>query len=147
MEAEDVLDDIVAQSYPIAEDVGAGWLRRDWVVRTAVPLPEEEALRALGARLGDDVFASILDAYGELVSRERLESARPEYRLIRVDERHLVVRMKFAGHERSMGDEAAISQIGFLQRLDRALRIDDLQGLPRALWFFLRMQSEESGGS
>lgn len=147
MDAEDVLNDVDGRSYPVAEDVGAGWLSRDWVVRTAVPLPDDEALRALGARLGDAVFASILDAYGELVSRERLENARPEYRLIRVDECHLVVRMKFAGRERTVGDEDAISQIGFLQRLDRVLRIDDLQGLPRALWFFLRMQSEESGGS
>lgn len=142
MDAEDVLNDVVGRSYPIAEDVGAGWLRREWVVRTAVPLPEADALRALGARLGDDVFASILDAYGELFSRERLESARPEYRLIRVDDHHLVVRMRFAGRERVVGDEDAIAQIGFLQGLDRVLRIDDLQGLPRALWFFLRTQSE-----
>jgi hypothetical protein len=93
------------------------------------------------------VFASILEAYGEFFSRERLENARPEYRLIRVDERHLVVRMKFAGRERTVGDEDAISQIGFLRRLDRAIRIDDLQGLPRARWFFFRVQSEENDGS
>ncbi|MEM9692012.1 MAG: hypothetical protein AAGA56_05685 [Myxococcota bacterium] len=54
-----------------------------------------------------------------------------------VTSRHLVVTVDLPSPEASVGDEAQEYNLGMLQRIDRDLGIDELQGSPRRFWWFL----------
>lgn len=130
-----IRSDVIGSSYPPAIEIANGRLRRDWVARTSRTLPAEAALAALGRKIEDEVHAAIATAFGTVATEAELKAARASISLARLDDLHLVVRIEFAGPDTTVGDAAVISQWGALQRLDREVPIDDLQGLPRSYWF------------
>lgn len=141
MERQTLISELVGEAYPPTVMVG-GRLRRNWIARTASVLPSEADLDDLQRVVEDDAFTKIRDAYSSAATPEQLSNARPSVMLVRLDEHHLIVRIEFAGPEKSVGDAAAISQWGALQAIDRQLRLDELQGLPCEHWFPLRAGRE-----
>lgn len=138
MERKALISEVVGDAYPVAVAVAGGRLLRNWIVRTVDVLPDEVTLAEMQRTLENDAFAHIVTAYSSSATAEVLSAVRPSVQLVRLDDLHLVVRIEFAGPEISVGAEAAISQWGVFQAMDRQMRLDDLQGLPSDLWFFLR---------
>ena len=138
MDRQSVISELREQAYPIALAVDGRRLRRNWIARAVDALPDEETLTAMQRALEDDAFASIVAAYSSTATPETLSAVRPSVQLVRLDDLHLIVQIEFAGPELSVGAEAAISQWGVLQAIDRQVRLDDLQGIPCDHWFFLR---------
>jgi hypothetical protein len=115
-------------------------LRRRWIVRTTRVLPSQAVLSELQQVIEDAVFADIT---GHMQQQPRQNSSRkPAIVLVRFDDLHLIVQTEFAGPQATVGDAAAIAQLGALQRIDRELEVDELQGLPAACWFWLRGNGE-----
>ena len=148
MDRQAVISELRGQAYPVAIAVDGGRLRRNWIARTVDVLPDELTLTQIQRTLEDDAFASIVTAYSSSATTETLSAVRPLVQLVRLDDLHLIIQIEFAGPEISVGAEAAISQWGVLQAVDRQIRLDDLQGVPWDCWFFLRLgrQAETSGG-
>ena len=148
MERTSLISDLVGEAYPVAVALEGGRLRRNWIARTVDILPGEVTLDRLQRFLEDDAIASIRAAYSSSVAAEALSAASPSVRLVRLDDRHLVIRTEFAGPEIAVGSSAVISQLDVLQAVDQRMRLDDLQGRPWDCWFFLRLgrQAETSGG-
>jgi hypothetical protein len=138
MDRQSVISELRGQAYPAAVALDDGRLRRNWIARTVDVLPDEVTLTEMQRVLEDNAFASIVTAYSSSVTAEALSAVRPSVQLVRLDDLHLIVRIEFAGPGLSVGAEAAISQWGVLQAVDRQMRLDDLQGLPADHWFFLR---------
>jgi hypothetical protein len=141
MDLEDDLralrSDLVGRSFPVRIQV-EGRVRRDWVVRTQSSLPPQGELDSLQLALEEHTFAIIKAAYAEAVPLERITGARPSYRLVRLDDVHLVVRAEVAGRETNVGDADLIAEWGVLQAVDERFRLEDVQGLPCEYWFPLR---------
>lgn len=142
MDRQSVISELREHAYPVAVAIDGGRLRRSWIARTVDVLPDEVTLTEMQRVLEDHASASIVTAYSSSATAEALSAVRPSVRLVRLDDLHLIVRIEFAGPEISMGTEAAISQWGVLQAVDRQMRLDDLQGIPCDHWFFLRASRE-----
>ena len=145
MGLESLISQLVSQLYPVAFAAGAR-LRRDWVVRATRPLPTQAVLSVLQNKVEEGVFETIISAYSTSATAEQLAGARPSVQLTRLDDLHLVVRTEFAGPETTVGDVAAIAQLGALQKIDREIEFDELQGLPADWWFWLRASREAPEG-
>jgi len=65
---------------------------------------------------------------------------------VRIDDVHLSVRIESASLSASIGDDIAIVHYGVLRRLDRDIRIDDLQGFASFALVFLRAAREAFEG-
>lgn len=130
MNARDSLrSQLVGDRYPpVIED--AGRFRRDWVVRTGTALPADEELNELAGQVNRTTKAAVVAATGseQAVTVE----------LIRVSDKHLVVRIFFPRPELATADVAAVAQWGALRLCNEYVEIDDLQGLPAAFWWWLR---------
>lgn len=137
MDRQTLISELVGEAYPVAVAVD-GRLRRNWVARTVGPVPDEEALAQLHRKLEQHTNTSITAAYASSTPPQDLARARPSIRLLRLDDRHVIVRVEFAEADKSVGDAAAIAQWGVLQTLDRELPIEELQGIPADYWFALR---------
>lgn len=141
MDRQTLISELVGEAYPVAVSVD-GRLRRNWVARTVNAVPDEHALTILQTKLEEDANLRITTAYASSTSPVALAHSRPSIALFRIDDRHLVVTIEFAGPDKSVGDAAMIAQWGVLQALDDQLRVEDLQGLPADCWFPLRAGSE-----
>jgi hypothetical protein len=137
MDRQTLISELVGEAYPPAVEVGSR-VRRNWIARTVAVLPQEATLIDLERTVETYAVAQIREAYAATATAGQLSSARPSIALLRLDDHHLIVRVEFAAPEDSVGNAAWISQWGVLQAIDRVLRLDELQGLPRALWFPLR---------
>lgn len=142
MERQTLISELVGDAYPTAVAVEGGRLRRTWIARTVPVLPDDTQIGEMQRALEENAFSSIETAYSSSATGEALSAARPSVRLMRLDDHHLVVRIEFAGPEKTVGDAAAISQWGVLQAIDRGLHLDELQGLPCEYWFPLRAGRE-----
>lgn len=143
MERKTFISELVGDAYPVAVALDGGRLRRNWIARAVDVLPDEAALSELQRVVEDEAIASIRAAYSSSVSAEALAGALPSVRLVRLDDRHLIVQTEFAGPDLAVGSSAAISQLEVLQAVDQQIRLDDLQGLPWDFWFFLRFGREK----
>lgn len=140
MEEEEIRRTLVGLSYPQVVDIGIGRLRRYWVLRTGTPLPNTSELVVIQRRLQNGICERLRSLYSGTVNTSDLESALPVIVLSTLDEHHLVVRIDFAAPSRSVGDSAGISQWGVLQDLQTYLQIDDIQGIPKRFWFFMKTE-------
>lgn len=139
---EALISGVVLGAFPEVVAVGAR-LRRNWIARAIKPLPDQATLLRMQQVLEETIFAIIENAYSSSVTRDQLIRAKPTYLLVRLDDLHLLVRIEFAANETTVGDAATIAQWGALQRIDREIELDDLQGLPCRFWFPLRAAREE----
>ena len=123
-------------AYPVAEDVGPDKQRvlRRWTVRTLRDLPAQASLDALAAQWVDEVAQTVRATTGQRVSSAGLPTAS----VLRIDDRHGVVVVEVPTPPQTLGNEAAIATWSLLRSVDAAFGIEDLQGLPRHLWFELR---------
>ena len=142
MERTSFISELVGQAYPIAVALEGGRLRRNWIARTVDVLPDEVTLDKLQRIVEDEAITSIRAAYSSSVTEEALAAALPSVKLVRLDDRHLIVRTDFAGPDLAVGGSAVISQLDVLQSVDHQMHLDDLQGLPWDCWFFLRLGRE-----
>jgi hypothetical protein len=143
MERKTFISELVGEAYPIAVALDGGRLRRNWIARTVDVLPDEATLGKLQRFFEDEAIASIRTAYSSSVTAEAISAALPSVQLVRLDDRHLIVRTEFAGPDLAVGSSAVISQLEVLQAVDHQIRLDDLQGLPWDFWFFLRLGREQ----
>jgi hypothetical protein len=146
MDREILISELIGEAYPTTVTLESGRLRRSWIARTVEVLPPEGRLSDMQRALEEDAFMSIKKAYSSSATPQALVDARPSVHLARLDDHHLVVRIEFAGPEKTVGDAAAISQWGVLQAIDRELRLEELQGLPCEHWFPLRVAREGKAG-
>jgi hypothetical protein len=58
----------------------------------------------------------------------------PNLSCIRLDDRHLLIRIEYTTSEVMAGELRIVSNFGILRELDKVLRFQELQGLPRAYW-------------
>jgi len=137
MDSQQLISELVGASYDSTIHMEKR-LRRNWLVRTVDPLPNQGTLSKMQAALEEVVFASIGQAYSAVSTPEALAGVRPSILLVRLREFHLLVRIECADHENTIGDAISIAQWGTLQRLDKEIEFDDLQGLPWDCWFQLR---------
>lgn len=145
MERQFLVSELVGQAYPPAVAVEGGRLRRTWIARTSSVVPSDANLTEMQQALEEEAFSSIKEAYAATATAEALAAVRPSVHLVRLDDDHVIVRIEFAGPERTVGDAAAISQWGVLQAFDRRVRLDELQGVPSEHWFPLRAGREAEG--
>jgi hypothetical protein len=138
MDREALISALITELHPYAFVEG---IRRrcNWIVRTSTLMPSQASLSELQRLIEMSVFKDIEIAYGATATSSQLEDVRPTLCLTRIDDFHLLVRIVFAGPESSIGDSALISQWGTLQAVDQKIEIEELQGLPRAFWFPLRI--------
>ena len=134
----ELMSQIVGMSYPQAAIIEGGYLRRYWIARTAANLPTQETLINTEPRIAYTVKQSLVTAYENSSTPDKLEAACPQILLTRIDDVHLVVRIDFSGPERSVGDSAAISQWKVLQAIHLIWPFEELQGIPLQYWFFMQ---------
>jgi hypothetical protein len=111
-----------------------GWLRRKWIARVSGGATVENC-----ARLSEAITAEIADALLKGgVPANHLEQGSPKIMIAVVDATHVVVQTDFVGPEAqprlNLGDAAMAATWGALQRVDAALGIEELEGLPRRYW-------------
>ena len=127
-----ILDHRIATSLiPSAEPVGtSGYLRRAWVVKVRQPVNQVDLDRLLITVLGQ-CQQEAAEATGRPITQgsQLLGTAVTAY--------HVVLATDFPSHSIAKGDEAAIYNWGALRKVDGSLGIEELQGLPRSLWWFL----------
>lgn len=144
MELEGLLSQVRGEMYLPPTAVGTR-LRRHWIVRSVRPLPDQQRLLDLQRRVEGVIFEVITEAYTTAATPEQLAAVRPALLLVRLDDLHLIVRTEYAGYETSIGNVAAIAQIGALQKIDQEIEFDELQGLPAVAWFWLRRVAPQAG--
>ena len=134
-----ILSQVIGEAYP--PTFGAAGkperLARRWIVRFARPVDAQQVPDLVG-RLVSSAREKLRVAYAASVSASALEACVPLVSIIVFDERYAIVTTEFPEPKIAVGDTAAIGQIGVLQNLDSEWHIEDLQGLPRHRWFFLR---------
>lgn len=129
--ADSYLSALVGASYPPAESASdrSGAMQRRWIVRSRKALSEETA-RDLQSKLNENARARLM----------ALNLDRPDIirlAIVRIDEIHLVLETQFPDPSSACGDEAMIATWAALRDVDLCVQIDDLEGLPRRLWFQL----------
>jgi hypothetical protein len=136
---ECILSQMVGAAYPPGQPVAqkSGRLVRRWLVRFTAPVDATRA-STLATRLTSSAYQKLQSAYATSVPAAALEASTPSVSIAVFDERYAMVMTEFPEPGIAVGDAAAICQIGVLQDLDREWPIEELQGFPRRLWFFLR---------
>jgi hypothetical protein len=144
MDKDKLISDLVGASY--APGIVSGIrMRRDWIVRSVDLLPDDLAIAEMQSAIVESVFRILVDAYSSSVTTEEMGNIKPAVQLVRLDDLHLLVRIESAAPSASIADDITIVHCGVLQRLDRKIEIDDLQGLPASRWFFLTLAREALG--
>jgi hypothetical protein len=138
MEHRKDLRQLAAFSSPNIATTEEGRRRQVWVVRALRSWGEEEsAVLKMASDLQAQAWSVLLDRYQQIHDLESLRDARPEVRLILMDELHayVVVEMGNGGLARSNPGTMATFEV--LRGIDERIGVDDLQGVPRRFWLFL----------
>lgn len=133
-------DGLVGYAYPAIEPVGSRRTRflRRWIVRSVGELPHEAEFNAVGSRIAAAVEAFFRDTYESCATENQLLISMPKVSLIRIDEHHCVADIEAPTPGHAVGDAAAIGTWTTLRAIDEAFGIEDLQGLPKRMWFQLK---------
>jgi hypothetical protein len=137
--ANDLIKSIVGYAYPTAEPVGLDGRRfvRRWVVRCQREVPEQRELSDLAAHLMARAKKSVRDAYAAHTPDEQISGSLPGASMIRIGSKHCVVVIETPSAPYAVGDAAGIGTWTILRGIDDTLGIEDLEGLPKQLWFQL----------
>lgn len=139
-EANDrLVSEMVGRAYPSIESLGedSERFRRRWIVRTIQPVPSQPELLTLSGSLSSQVEAWIRSTV-EGVSEHLLGRSFPCICIEALDVHHCVVAIDLPLPEVAVGDSAGTGTWGTLRGIDEALGIEDLQGLPKRMWFQLK---------
>jgi hypothetical protein len=131
------VEQLVAYSAPnrLPVDGEGEFEQRNWIVRTAVDVPESWDLAEAAKVLTSDAVAEVRGAAAargvEGSDRERQHVV---VNLIRLDRQHLIVRIKSVRLEKDELYVYLIAASRALRTLEAQYPIDDIQGYPRAYW-------------
>ncbi len=134
-----LITNLAGYAYPAMEPVGQNGKRflRRWIVRTVRVLPNDTEIGTLALRIAGNVKATLRSAYEEHASEAALLESAPVIDLVRIDETHCVAEIETPSAEQAVGDTAAIATWMTLRAIDEAFGIEDLEGLPKKMWFQL----------
>jgi hypothetical protein len=131
------VEQLVAYSAPnrLPVDGEGEFELRNWIVRTAMDVPESWDLAEAAKVLTSDAVAEVRGAAAarglEGSDRERQHVV---VNLIRLDRQHLIVRIKSVRLEKDELYVYLIAASRALRTLEAQHPIDDIQGYPRAYW-------------
>lgn len=137
--SDDVQDQIVGLSYPQRFVTEAGSVRRYWLLRPQTAAASDLSLDDLTKELRLNVERIFANDEGA-AARDALVRSIPEYELIRLGDYHLLLRVDFPKEDTSRNE--MIAQWTALRLLHEWLPLEELQGLPVVLWFFLRREAK-----
>jgi hypothetical protein len=131
---------LVGYVYPTVEPMGQEERRslRRWVIRSARPLPEDSRIAAASERITRIAEGAVRAAYEEHTSQAALQESMPVIRLVRIDDARCVAEIEVPTAAHAVGDAVGIGTWTTLRAIDEAFGIEDLQGLPKKLWFQLK---------
>jgi hypothetical protein len=132
--SDDEKNQIVGLSYPQRFLTDSGLARRYWLLRLQAN-DSNLSLDGLTEALRANVERSFA-AEESATAREALLLSIPEYKLIRLGDVHVLLRVDFSGDETARNE--MVAQWRALRLLHEWLPLEELQGLPVDLWFFLR---------
>jgi hypothetical protein len=131
---------LVGYAYPAVEPVGARGERfsRRWIVRCTGELPREAEVNAVGTQIAETVQALFRSTYESTATEDQLLMSMPKVSLGKIDEYHCVAEIEAPTAGYAVGNAAAIGTWTTLRAIDEAYGIEDLQGLPKRMWFQLK---------
>jgi len=129
---------LTGQMYPPPidlPDLPEAFLRK-WILRTISVVPEGDALRVAAKSLEEFVQRLIIT---EVQVNEAHVRRLVSVSAVRLSDHHVVLEIICPAPTATvnMGDAPAIATIRTLQEADDLWKVEDLQGIPKAYWFFL----------
>jgi hypothetical protein len=112
--------------------------QRSWVVRHAKDVPAEFEYEDVSKDLSSEAVAAVTKARADRgLTHENLGPHKPVIRLVRVDERHVVINIATIRQEEDDAHEYLIAASRALSVLEKGEPIEDIQGIPRRFWRLL----------
>lgn len=138
--ASSILEGLVGYAYPVVEPIGNDGrrFRRRWIIRCSRDMPPQDEAEALGLKLAARAEAVLRETYSGHASEDQLRNSIPAVELVAAGAQHGVVAIEAPTPSHAVGDAAGIGTWVVLRGIDDALVIEDLQGLPKNMWFQLR---------